>query len=208
MAAVHRRVTYKLYPSPDRRSEMERVCDLHRALVQRRAARADRGIPQGGQASIGFATQCKSVTLIRRDDPAYRGLNAQSFRSRSSASIAPSDFFRRVKAGRDAGLPKVQGPGSLPRLRLQDPWRRLPLHARQGLAARSRCACRVSARCGRVARPARRAGSSARTSSGRRMAGISRWSSSASRTANGARPSPDWIGVSRPSPRSATGRSS
>ena len=68
MAAVQRRVAYKLYPSAAQATEMGRVCDLHRALYNAALQeRADAWRMNG--ASIGHREQCRSLTLIRREHP-------------------------------------------------------------------------------------------------------------------------------------------
>src|SRR3954470_13318145 len=114
MAAVHRRVTYKLYPSASQAVEMERVCDLHRALYN--AALQERiDAWRLGRVSIGFAAQCKSITQIRRDDPAYLGLNAQSLQvTLKRLDLAFGHFFRRVKAGETPGYPRFKGRNRFP----------------------------------------------------------------------------------------------
>src|SRR3954463_7559922 len=114
MAAVHRRVTYKLYPSASQAAEMERVCGLHRALYN--AALQERiDAWRLGRVSIGFAAQCKSLTQIRRDDPAYLGLNAQSLQvTLKRLDLAFGHFFRRVKAGETPGFPRFKGRDRFP----------------------------------------------------------------------------------------------
>jgi len=114
MAAVHRRVTYKLYPSASQAVEMERVCGLHRALYN--AALQERiDAWRLSKTSIGFAAQCKSVTQIRRDDPAYLGLNAQSLQvTLKRLDLAFGHFFRRVKAGETPGFPRFKGRDRFP----------------------------------------------------------------------------------------------
>ena len=114
MAAVHRRVTMKLYPSVSQAAEMERVCDLHRALYN--AALQERiDAWRLNRVSIGFAAQCKSLTQIRRDDPAYLGLNAQSLQvTLKRLDRAFAAFFRRVKAGETPGFPRFKGRDRFP----------------------------------------------------------------------------------------------
>jgi putative transposase len=108
MAVVPRRVTYRLYPSSAQAAEMARVCDLHRALYN--AALQERSDAwRLSQTSIGFAAQCKSLTQIRRDDPAYRGLNAQSLQvTLKRLDLAFGHFFRRVRAGDTPGYPRFK----------------------------------------------------------------------------------------------------
>lgn len=114
MTAAHRRVTYKLYPSASQGAEMERVCDLHRALYN--AALQERiDAWRLSKTSIGFAAQCKSVTQIRRDDPVYLGLNAQSLQvTLKRLDLAFGHFFRRVKAGETPGFPRFKGRDRFP----------------------------------------------------------------------------------------------
>lgn len=109
MPAVHRRVSYKLYPSAMQAAEMERVRGLHRALYN--AALQERSDAwEKSRVSIGYAAQCKSVTLIRREHPEYVGVNAQSLQvTLKRLDLAFAAFFRRVKAGEEPGYPRFRG---------------------------------------------------------------------------------------------------
>ena len=93
---------------------MERVCDLHRALYN--AALQERSDAwRLNRVAIGFAAQGKSVTQIRRDDPAYLGLNAQSLQGTlKRLDLAFGHFFRRVKAGATPGFPRYKGRDRFP----------------------------------------------------------------------------------------------
>lgn len=109
MPAVNRRVSYKLYPSATQAAEMERICDLHRTLYN--AALQERADAYRlARTSISFAAQCKSVTAIRLDDPAYRTVNAQSLQvTLKRLDLAFSNFFRRVKEGaEEPGYPRFK----------------------------------------------------------------------------------------------------
>ena len=198
MAPVHRRVTYKLYPSPAQAAEMERLCDLHRGLYN--AALQERADAwRLARNSVGFAAQCRSLTRVRRENPDYLGVNAQSLQvTLKRLDLAFQAFFRRVKAGGTPGFPRYKGPRPLPGLRLQEPRRRLQFAPGAGWRhGRLRLSGIGGAGPGEAGR---RAGSSAPTSGGRRTAGPSRWCSRASPSANGrARPRPDWTGAWRPS---------
>lgn len=109
MAPVHRRVSYKLYPSATQAEAMERVRGLHRALYN--AALQERSDAwEKSRVSIGYAAQCKSVTLIRREHPEYAGVNAQSLQvTLKRLDLAFAAFFRRVKAGEEPGYPRFKG---------------------------------------------------------------------------------------------------
>lgn len=109
MDAVNRRVTYKLYPSAIQAAEMDRVCDLHRKLYN--AALEERiDAYNKSKVSIGFSAQCKSMTEIRRDDPVYLALNAQSCQvTLKRLDLAYAAFFRRAKAGEEEpGFPRFK----------------------------------------------------------------------------------------------------
>lgn len=114
MSAVHRRVTYKLYPSATQAAAMQRVCDLHRTLYN--AALQERiDAWRAARRSIGYAAQCKSLTQIRREDTAYLGLNAQSLQiTLKRLDLAFRAFFRRVKAGEEPGFPRYKGRDRFP----------------------------------------------------------------------------------------------
>ncbi|MHB2205199.1 RNA-guided endonuclease InsQ/TnpB family protein [Methylobacterium sp. CM6257] len=114
MAPVYRRVTYKLYPDAAQAAALERACDLHRALYN--AALEERiAAWRKAKRSISFADQCKSVTAIRLDDPAYRGLNAQSLQvTLKRLDRTFQNFFRRVKAGQIPGFPRFKGRDRFP----------------------------------------------------------------------------------------------
>jgi putative transposase len=114
MVAVHRRVTYKLYPSADQVAEMERVCDLHRALYNA-ALQARIDAWRLSKTSISFATQCKSLTQIRRAETDYLKLNAQSLQvTLKRLDLAFGHFFRRVKSGETPGFPRFKGRDRFP----------------------------------------------------------------------------------------------
>jgi putative transposase len=114
MAPVHRRVTYKLYPSSTQAAALERTCDLHRALHNAALEERIEAYRKAGK-SIGFADQCKSVTAIRLDDPAYRGLNAQSLQvTLKRLDRAFQNFFRRVKSGQTPGFPRFKNRDRFP----------------------------------------------------------------------------------------------
>ena len=114
MAPVHRRITYKLYPSPSQAAALEHACDLHRYLYNAALEERIEGWRKA-KRSISFAEQCKSVTTIRLDDPAYRDLNAQSLQvTLKRLDRAFQSFFRRVKAGQTPGFPRFKGRDRFP----------------------------------------------------------------------------------------------
>jgi putative transposase len=109
MSAVHRRVTYKLYPTAAQEAELDRVCDLHRALYNAALQERQDAYRLSGK-SISFAAQCKSLTEIRREDVSYLALNAQSCQvTLKRLDLAFDAFFRRVKAGEEEpGYPRFK----------------------------------------------------------------------------------------------------
>ena len=115
MKLVHRRVTYKLYPSPAQAAEMERVRGLHRALYNAALQERIDAYRLAGR-SIGYAEQCRSLTRVRRENPEYLGLNAQSLQvTLRRLDEAFAHFFRRVRAGEDKpGFPRFKGGDRFP----------------------------------------------------------------------------------------------
>lgn len=125
---VHRRVTYKLYPSASQAAELDRVTELHRVLYNA-ALQERRDAWRLKRASIGFAAQCKSLTQIRRDDPEYAALNAQSLQQTlRRLDRAFAAFFRRLEAGETPGYPRFKAEGRFPGFRMgwQNGWRFVP----------------------------------------------------------------------------------
>ena len=174
MAPVYRRVTYKLYPSPAQAAEMERLCDLHRGLYN--AALQERADAwRLARKSVGYAEQCRSLTRVRRENPEYLGVNAQSLQvTLKRLDLAFRAFFRRVKAGGTPGFPRFKGRDRFPGFGFKshgDGFRFAP-GAAGGTAG---CGSPGSARCRPGARPGRRAGSWAATCGARRTAGTCRW---------------------------------
>src|SRR4051794_23481919 len=106
---VHRRVAYRLYPSPAQAAGMERACELHRGLYN--AALQERADAwRLARKSVGYAEQCRSLTQVRREDPEYLGVNAQSLQvTLKRLDLAFRAFFRRVKAGEAPGFPRYKG---------------------------------------------------------------------------------------------------
>jgi putative transposase len=136
MAAIRRRITYKLTPSVTRVLPMEGMCDLHRALYN----------------ALGFLARCKSFARTRRDDPAYLGPTAQSVQvTLKRLDLAFGHFLPPGKGGRNAGLPEVQGAASFSWFRVQDRRRRVQIRGgRDGNTVH--CGCPASASCSLAAR--------------------------------------------------------
>jgi putative transposase len=109
MQAVNRRVTCKLHPREHQEAKLWRChtlhCDLYNAALQERID----AYRLAGK-SFGFAEQCKSLTEIRRENPQYRALNAQSSQvTPKGLDRAFAACFRRVKAGAEqSGLPRFK----------------------------------------------------------------------------------------------------
>ncbi len=112
---VNRRVTFKLYPNRAQQASLERLTDLHRMLYN--AALEERiEAYRKAKVSISYADQCKSLTVIRAQDPAFLAVNAQSAQvTLKRLDLAFKAFFRRVKAGADeAGFPRFKSRDRFP----------------------------------------------------------------------------------------------
>lgn len=109
MNEVHRKITYRLYPSKTQAKRLEEMLTLHRhlynaALEQRLLAYKTRKI------SLSFADQCLELTKLRAEDKAYEALNAQSEQvTLKRLQEAFQHFFRRLKENQEkAGFPRFK----------------------------------------------------------------------------------------------------
>ena len=79
--------------------------DLYNAALEERI-----GAYRKAKKSISFNDQCISMTQIRKDDPDWRAINAQSAQvTLKRLDLAFQNFFRRVKQGKTPGFPRFQG---------------------------------------------------------------------------------------------------
>lgn len=109
MTPVHRKVTYRLYPTPQQAKALAHLLSLHQrlynaALEQRKTAYRRQRV------SVGYAEQCRDLTALRAADPDYAALNAQSAQvTLTRVSLAFEAFFRRVREGHGkAGYPRFK----------------------------------------------------------------------------------------------------
>jgi putative transposase len=111
MVQDNRRVTYKLYPSPQQADRSDKLCELHRHLYN--AALQERVEAwQRARLSIGYNAQCESLTIIRRAHPEYLALNAQSAQvTLKRLDEAFKHFFRRAKQGDTPGFRRFKNRG-------------------------------------------------------------------------------------------------
>ncbi len=112
--AVNRRATFKLYPSRAQIAALERLCDLHRMLYN--AALEERiEAYRKAKVSISYADQCKSLTVIRQNDPAFLAVNAQSAQvTLKRLDLAFRAFFRRCRSGETPGFPRFRSRDRFP----------------------------------------------------------------------------------------------
>lgn len=114
MSSVHRRVSYKLYPSASQARALERVCDLHRELYN--AALQERIVAwREWKSIVSFTSQCKSLTQIRKDTEEYREINCQSLQvTLKRLDLAFGHFLRRVRMGQTPGFPRFKSRDRFP----------------------------------------------------------------------------------------------
>ena len=106
---MRRKVTYRLYPTVRQTGMLEQQLEQHRqlyncALEQRIAAY------RMCRATVTYAQQCRSLTVLRADDPFWAGLNAQSEQvTLKRVDLAYAGFFRRIREGAaKAGFPRFK----------------------------------------------------------------------------------------------------
>lgn len=108
MPHVHRKVTYRLYPTPRQEAALRDVKGAHQrlynaALEQRISAYRLTG------TSVTYAQQCRDLTDLRAVDPAYAAINAQSQQvTLRRLDLAFAAFFRRMRAGQAPGFPRFK----------------------------------------------------------------------------------------------------
>ena len=87
---------------------MERLHSLHRQLYN--SALEERiEAYRKASISISYADQCKSLTLIRQQNPEYLAVNAQSAQvTLKRLDLAFGAFFRRCKEGETPGFPRFK----------------------------------------------------------------------------------------------------
>ena len=102
-----RRITFKLYPSPQQAVEMERQRVLHQQLyngaLEERIGAYRRGV------RLSFVEQSRLLKVIKAECPDYAALYFHTL----SETLAKLDrayvaFFRRVKAGGTPGFPRFK----------------------------------------------------------------------------------------------------
>ncbi|MFN8760476.1 MAG: RNA-guided endonuclease InsQ/TnpB family protein [Tagaea sp.] len=106
---VKRRLTYKLYPSRSQALALSEALRLHQRLYN--AALEERiDAWRKARKSVSYVDQAASLTQIRKDDPAYRGLNCHSLQQTlRRLDRAFKAFFARVKKNAaGAGFPRFK----------------------------------------------------------------------------------------------------
>jgi putative transposase len=108
MDTVHRKITYRLYPTPAQEHALQQEREAHRllynaALEQRRAAWKRQG------HTVTYAEQCRDLTALRHTDKASAPGHAQASQvTLKRVDLAFKAFFRRVKAGDEPGYPRFK----------------------------------------------------------------------------------------------------
>ena len=109
MPEERRKVTYRLYPKPKQLEDLERHRALHQqlynAMLQQRIEAYRRR-----HETVGFAAQCRDITVLRHEIVEYGVLNAQSMQvTAKRLDLAFKAFFRRVRDGAArAGFPRFK----------------------------------------------------------------------------------------------------
>lgn len=109
MSTLNRKVTYRLYPSIKQKNRMKEYLCLHQRLYN--AGLEERiDAYKKCKIKIKFKDQCKSLTLVREQNPEYAIINAQSQQvTLKRLDLAFAYFFRRVKEGKKKlGFPRFK----------------------------------------------------------------------------------------------------
>ncbi len=106
---VHRKVTYRLYPTTKQENALLTTLRLHQQLYN--AALEERiGAYKKRKISLSYVDQAKKLTELRANCPEYKALNAQSEQvTLTRLDLAYQHFFRRVKSGEEqVGFPRFK----------------------------------------------------------------------------------------------------
>jgi len=104
-----RKVTYQLYPTKKQQEQLQGQLQAHQRLYN--AALEHRiWAYRSRQETVRFSQQCRELTQLRRDDPDYQKLNAQSCQvTLKRLDLAFQHFFRRVRTRKGkAGFPRFK----------------------------------------------------------------------------------------------------
>ncbi|WP_134439916.1 RNA-guided endonuclease InsQ/TnpB family protein [Methylacidiphilum caldifontis] len=105
---VHRKVTYRLYPTLRQIEALEWLRWVHCLLWNTAMDERRRGWIQQ-QKSLSFFDQCKALTDWRAQSPLLRSVNAQSEQlTLKRLDLAFRHFFGRVKNGEKPGFPRFK----------------------------------------------------------------------------------------------------
>jgi putative transposase len=108
MGTVHRKTTYRLYPTPTQERALQQGREAHRrlynaALEQRRAAWKRQRV------TVTYAEQCRNLTALRQADKASAPGHAQASQvTLKRVDLAFKAFFRRCQAGEEPGYPRFK----------------------------------------------------------------------------------------------------
>ena len=107
----NRKATYQLYPSPSQVLRLQSQLNTHKDLWN--AALEERiDAWKKNKISISYEDQCKSLTVIRKDDNLkneWASLNCSSQQvTLNRLKKAFTDFFKRLKRGETPGFPRFK----------------------------------------------------------------------------------------------------
>ena len=125
-----RKTTYRLYPTPKQAIALDALLRSHQQLYNAALEERISAWSKAGK-SIGYADQCKSLTVLRRDLPEWADAANCSSQQMTLRRLdkAFAAFFRRVKAGQTPGFPRFKSLGRFPGFSFKthgDGWRFTP----------------------------------------------------------------------------------
>ena len=109
-----RRITLRLYPTVAQAAAMEAIKLSHQQLYNA-ALEERRDAWRKSRTSITFVQQCRSLTVVRRENPEYAAViqKGQNLTLRR-VDLAMRAFYRRVKAGQAPGYPRFKAADRYP----------------------------------------------------------------------------------------------
>jgi putative transposase len=103
-----RKVEYRLYPSPNQASELERTSDTCRQVYNWALGERIAHYEATGK-TLSFAEQCRRLTIERRTRFGWKSVHTHALQlALKRLDLAFGAFFRRVKQGGEPGFPRFK----------------------------------------------------------------------------------------------------
>lgn len=105
---IHRKVEFRLYPSPTRAAELARTANTCRQVYNWALEQRIKHY-ETIKETLSFEEQCRRLTVERKLRPAWQSVHTHALQlALKRLDLAFKHFFRRVKAGEEPGFPRFK----------------------------------------------------------------------------------------------------